>query len=404
MKKLVIYDHGLNTELAVTLAAEGNIVGYFTPESAAFPKSANSVIGTGLEGVTRIDNWEQAVERADVIVCPDTFCGSLVDDLQRRGRHVWGAGTRGERLEQDRHYMDGLQRSLGLPTPKRELIRGVTKLIERLKTEKDVWVKLSRFRGDKETFYHEDYSSSQAQFLGQMFVDFGANDDLEFIIEKPIKNVVEVGDDRLVVDGTFLSPRVIGYEAKDAAYLGFVTEQACPVLDAVNKALAPTLSRARTFFSTELRGDMLIDPTVRCPHPPLSVMLALFQNIGQAVVEGAQGNVIELLPKAQYGAGVIIYSDWADHHWCELSFPPAMRRYIKLQRAYRDASGKYWALPGQSIVATCVGIGDTPALAISHAKKVADSIKCAGAEHDASALDKLLEETVPAGKKAGIPF
>ena len=406
--KIAVYDHGLNTELAITLAKAKHSVGYFTPWDEAFPKSAKAIIGKGLEGLERITDWEKACDRADIIVFPDTFNGSKVDALRRAGKDVWGAGSIGERLEQDRIYMDQLQRTIGIPAPKRETIKGVEALIAKLKTTKNKWVKLSAFRGDKETFFHEEYSATQAQFLGQMFVDFGANEDLEFILEDPIDgdDVIEVGDDRLVVDGTFLSPRVIGYEAKDEAYLCYATTEQCPTLDRVNEGLEGIFrnGKVRTFFSTEVRGGKLIDPCVRCPHPPTSTMLALFSNIAEAVVNGAHGKPTVLHANAKYGAGIIVGSEWCEHHWTEVCIEPSVRDFVKLQRAYRDSKGKYFALPGSPTVCTCVGIGNTPQAAIKQAKDVVSKIKCSGMSFNTSALDKLLEETVPAGKRQGIPF
>lgn len=408
--KIALYDHGLNTELAVSFAAAGYEVGYFTPYDEAFPKSAKAIIGKGLEGVTRIEDWEQAVDRADIIVFPDTFNGSKVDDLRRRGKAVWGAGTVGERLEQDRIYMSKLQDSLGIPAPKREFVHGVDALIERLKKVKDKWVKLSKFRGDKETFHHEDYNSTQAQFLGQMMVDFGSNEDLEFVIEDPIKgdDIVEVGDDRLVVGNTFCVPRVIGYEAKDEAYLCFATHKQCDQLDLVNEKLAPIFQagRSKTFFSSEVRGGKLIDPCVRCPHPPTSTMLALFDNIPKLIVQAATGkNFTPVLhTNAKYGAGIIVGSEWAEHHWCEVIIPREVRHLVKLQRAYRNSKGQYFALPGSPTVCTCVGIGNTPRAAIAQAKAVVDKIKVPSGSYNTSALDRLFEETVPMGVKQGIPF
>ena len=402
--KIAIYDHGLNTELAIAIAQAGHEVGYFTPWDEAFPKSAKAIIGKGLEGLTRIDNWEQAVDRSDMSVFPDTFNGTKVDDLRRRGKRVWGAGSVGERLEQVRIWMNEFQQKLQIPAPKRETGRGVDALIERLKKLENKWVKLSKFRGDKETFFHDSYSSSQAQFLGQMLVDFGANEDLEFVIEDPIDgdNIVEVGDDRLIVESKFLHPRCIGYEAKDEAYIGHITRDECAPLDVVNRGIERVLrgSLVSTFFSSEVRDGKLIDPCVRCPHPPTSVMLEMYENIGSVVAHGCG----PLLRRFAYGAGIIVGSEWAEHHWCEVVIPDKVRRFVKLQRAYRNEKGKYFALPGSPTVCTCVGIGSTPEAAIKHAKRVVEQIKCSGASYNVSALDKLMEETIPLGKKNGIPF
>ena len=194
---------------------------------------------------------------------------------------------------------------------------------------------------------------------------------------------------------------------KDEGYLCVVTNEACAQLDLVNQQLAPIFraGNCKTFFSTELRGGRLIDPCVRCPHPPTSTMLALFSNIPDAIVLAATARRrLTLKNKHKSGAGSIVGSEWAENHWCEVGIPKELRPLVKLQRAYRDESGRYWALPGSPTVCTCVGTGDTPEAACKQAKKVVEGIKVSGGSYNISALDKLLSETVPLGKKNGIPF
>lgn len=404
--KIAFYDHGLNTELAILFARAGHDVGYYTPWDEAFPKSAKAIIGKGLEGIERIENWERAAKLANALIFPDTFNGEKVDHYRMQGKQVWGGGTACEQLEQDRIGTNNWQKSVGLPTPKRVAIRGVNALIEHLKKVKNKWVKLSKFRGDKETFYHSEYDATQASYLGQMLVDFGANEDLEFLVEDPIEDAVEVGDDRLVVFGKYLSPRVIGYEAKDEGYVCFVTDKPCKPLDLINEKVSPLLKQASTFFSDEVRVTKdgvgyQIDFCGRCPHPPTSVMLELFSNLPFAMLVATN---TRLKPVAQYGAGLIVGSEWAEHHWTEVKIDEKVRHLVKLQRAYRDESGRYWALPGSPTVCTCIGFGDSPQEATKQACKTVEGVHVSGASYNTSCLDKIIEETVPAGEKVGIPF
>jgi len=396
--KITIYDHGLNTEVGVALAKAGHPTGYFTPWDEAFPKSAKAFIGTGLEGIERVTDFEKAAERSDLLVFPDTFNGEKVDYWRRRGKKVWGAGY-SERLEQDRVYMNSLQKQLGIPTPARKVVKGIEALDSHLKTVKDKWVKLSKYRGDKETFHHADYESTRAQFLGTMWSEFGANPDLEWIIEDSFDGV-EVGNDDFFVDGEWLQPGIIGYEKKDEGYLCKI-EPAPPFVQRIKDALRQTLRSydCNSWVSFEIRGGKLIDPCIRCPHPPTATMLVIYKNIADIVTFKST----TLQPVAAYGAGIIVGSEWAENHWCEIKIEQKYRDFVKLQRACR-VDGRYYSLPGSPTVCTCVGIGDTPEKAIKQAKTVVESISVTGASFNTSSLDELLSKTVPEGKKAGIPF
>lgn len=402
--KVTFYDHGLNTELAVSFATAGHDVAYFSPWDETSPKSAKALIGYGLEGVTRIEDFDKAAERSEFLVFPDTFNGARAEYWRRQGKSVWSAGY-AERLEEDRAYMNGLQKSLGIATPQRQIVKGVAALDEALRKCKDKYVKVSKFRGDKETFHHEDYSRTRTQFLGNMWRDFGDNPTLEFIIEDPIPDAVEVGNDDIFQMGRYMSPGMVGYEAKDKAYLGHVCDQPPAFMAELRDSLRMTLRsyNVQSFVSYEMRvvpgpKAYLIDPTLRCAHPVLSGMLANYMNISDVLIKGTP-------PKAAspYVAIIVIESDWADDHWTEVQFDPEWRKYVKLKRACR-VEGRYFALPGFSVVCECVGIGSTAEAAVTMAKKVVEQVKVTSAQYDCSALDDLLNSTVPKGKKLGISF
>lgn len=410
---ILFYDHGLNTELAIELAREDHRVYYFTPFDEIGPRSHKAIVGKGLEGLTRVeaDSWERAAENCQILVFPDGFNAIKVDHLKRLGLPVWGAGQ-AERLEHDRIYMRELQKKMAMSTPKYVPIVGITKLIAHLKTVKDKWVKVSRFRGDIETFHHSEWDATEASFLGRMLVDFGGNaEHIDFIVEDPIEGV-EVGYDGFVINGQFPPIAMIGYEAKDEGYLGRVIANADlpDAIRSVNTKLSPYLAQAKTFFSTELRiakdkKGYLIDPCIRCPHPPMAAELCAYDNIASIVIEGTKSNhLISPNPICKYVVAIMVESTWTENYWAEVKFPSAIRRNIKLSKAYRDDAGRYWALPGQTTVATCVGTGQSIEQALSNAKKVVEQVKVKGGSFNIHAVEELANTVVPQGKKLGIQF
>src|SRR5437867_8038738 len=175
MSKLLIYDHGLCTELAVTLARAGHDVKYYVPWEEAFPKLPKALIGFGLEGVERIPHpfdrvkrrlsFDDYVDWADVLIFPDTYCASKVVYYRKHGYPVWGAGT-AEWLENDRAATKALQKELGLPVQPVAVLQGVENVEKYLKTHEDVYVKWDGVRGDEfESFDSKNYDFTRAQML-----------------------------------------------------------------------------------------------------------------------------------------------------------------------------------------------------------------------------------------------
>lgn len=409
--KILIYDHGLCTEGAIKLAADGHKVAYFTPWQQDFPEHG-TVIGRDLEGLERVEQFQPALERCDLVVCFDTYSEDRVLQARAAGKPVFGAGKT-EELELDRIKMKKLQERLGLPTQPWQVIHGINKLIDFLKTAKKKWVKASgKHRGLIETFYIEEWNTVRSMELGQMMADFGPiGDSIDFLIEDPVGDCEPGYDGFFVGQKKHLFPALIGYEAKDESYLGKVFNECPKVFQPLITRLSPILDENSTssLVSYEVRIDKkkdayLIDPCFRAPHPPFAVELETYENFSEIVVQGAVGISTTPQTAASYGAAIEIKSSWVTDHYCKIEFDPKYRSLVKLQRACRDRQGNYWAIPGSFVIATCVGLGDTAEAAVRMAKKVADTVKAKGMYYDAASLDNLLKKTVPEGEKYGIPF
>ena len=101
-KTVLIYDFGLCTEFAVRLARDFGKVYYYANWESAFPKSNMALVGEGLEGVTRILNFDDYIDKADLICFFDTYSADKVDYLRKQGKRVFGAGQ-AEILENNRY-------------------------------------------------------------------------------------------------------------------------------------------------------------------------------------------------------------------------------------------------------------------------------------------------------------
>jgi len=267
--KILVYDYGLCTSHAQKLAEQGHMVFYYVPWQDTFPQSTKALIGEGLEGLHRITDFWDYVDKVDIIVFFDNCCGDLVDYLRKKGYKVFGAG-KAEQLELNRIKQKEILKTVGLPVGEYEVIHGLSALREYLKENKDKYVKINAFRGDVETFHHKDYKSS-LPLLDHIAYKLGAKqEELDFIVEDTIPGV-EPGYDGFVVDGKYPEITMYGYELKGAGYIGRVVldKGLPPALKEINTKLAPffKVCKARTMFSTEVRvGEdrkgYLIDPCV----------------------------------------------------------------------------------------------------------------------------------------------
>lgn len=405
--KILVYDHGLALEGAIKLANDGHDVAYFTPWQKDFPEHG-LIIGSGFPKVERVEKFTPALDRADMLVCFDTYSVDRAMQARRAGKRVWCA-REAEEFELDRIKMKKFQEARGLPTQPWQVIKGIDALLRFLMNDKNkkVWIKSSgKHRGLIETFFHEDWERTRSQEGGQLMVDFGpVGNDIDFLVEDPVGDC-EPGWDGFFAQGEHLEPAMIGYEDKDETYLGCVFDTTPEIFRRILKEMAPMLheNRASSMVSYEVRIDKkkdayLIDPCFRAPHPPFACELEVFENFSDIIT----GHEDVPLYSHRYAAAIEVKSTWVESHHAQLEFDPKYRHLVKLSNAYmRD--GKYWALPGTFNVGICVGLGDTAKGAVAMAQKVASSFKCKGMYYDEASLTNLLEKTVPEGIKYGVPF
>ena len=396
---------------AQRLAREFSKVGYFSPWTSSFPNSNDSIVGEGFDGVTRLMDFWQEVDKYDCVYIPDTHCGDIVSYLRSKGYKVFGADSKSTILELDRWKGRKIQKAVGLPVQRTEHIVGLARLRKHLEMVKEKYVKLSLFRGAIETFKHDSFESSKP-YLDKLAVALGPKqDDAEFIVEELIEGT-EAGSDSLVVDGNFSDYSMFGWEVKDKYYIGkcLKTDELPKPLKEVNDKLKVFFKKCQTrsMFSTEVKitkdgKGYLIDPTVRMPLPPSYVELELYSNFGEFIFNAAQGKLIPLKPTATYGVEVILGSDFNADNILEVTIPKKCERWVKLANGCK-INGKFYILPGspKSHYLSVVGLGKTVKEAVDNAQSYIDEI-------DAFQLQKSFDkqaifDKVAEGKKNNINF
>jgi hypothetical protein len=367
-RSVLIVDNGLFVGLAERLTDFFGEVAYFREWKSAFPYLADIAPGEGIPGVTRVDNLFDAIDTADLIVFPDIYHGDLQTYLRRQGKRVWGAGD-AEYLELDRVLAHDEEEVRGIEHPPTELVKGVSALRDYLSEDGDLWVKVSTFRGDMETFHHEKAFVTDL-WLNHLEERYGPlAESVEFVVEEGVEGL-EIGYDGYTVDGRYPTPVLWGVEVKDRGYVGRMVpyEKLPGPIREVNAAFAPLLAQTqcRSSVSFEMKvkpGDkpVIIDPCLRQGNPPTAASMELYGNLGDILWYGAEGVLVNPEPLAEYCAMLIIHSTWATKHWTPIHVPDGLRRWVKVCFEC-DVAGQRYYVPNPSEMiefASVVALGDS---------------------------------------------
>lgn len=401
-RSVCVIDNGLFAEVAVTLAKYFGRVYYCVPWENAYPKSTQLMVGSGLEGVEKIDSIWPVIDKVDLFVFPDVYFGPLQVYLTKQGKRVWGSRM-GEDLELFRDFSKQTMIDVGVDVGKYEVVTGISSLRKFLQKHKNQYVKISRTRGDFETFKSESYDLSEPK-LDEIEHKLGARKELvDFIVEETIDGAVEVGYDGFTIDGQFPAHAMSGIEIKDKGYIGHFkayNDMAEPILE-VNDKLATTLQRYqyRNFWAAEARitkdgVPWVIDPCARFGSPPSELLLNIYTNLADIMWHGAAGEVVDPEPLAEWGAEVMLISSWANLNWQAIDFPKEIRDAVKLHFPV-VIDDRYYITP-QGFDLPCVGAvvayGDTMEQAIQRCKNLAEKVRGYYVEAPIDCFDSGIEE------------
>ncbi|MGD0420563.1 MAG: hypothetical protein ABSA68_13455 [Xanthobacteraceae bacterium] len=401
-KTCCVVDNGLFLEVAITLAKDFGKVLYYMPWQSGYPTSNVLLVGHGIPGVTRIDSFWPLLDEIDLFVFPDVYEGPLQEHLASLGKRVWGSRN-GDQLELFRADSKKHMKSLGIDIGPWKLIKGIDKLREHLEKHDDQWVKISRTRGDFETFHAENYDLVKPK-IDELEHQLGAKGEImEFIVEEGIPDAVEIAYDGFTIDGKFAKNATFGIEVKDKGLVTKTTKyDALPEqLRTVNDKLKGTLAefRYRNFLAVEMRitkdgTPYVIDPCCRAGSPPSELLLELICNWADIMWEGAEGTVVEPVFQAKWGAELLLISDWGDTHWQPLQFPKSIREQVKLRYA-AVIDGTYYVVPQASAhpeIGAVVATGDTMDAAIKEVCAIAEKVKGFYVEVVPECLDEAQEQ------------
>ena len=401
-KSCLVWDRGLYTFLAQKLGESFSKVWYFMPESSPYPNSQLSQIGEGLDTIERIDDddvWK-VMDKVDMVFFPDCYDGEFQIWLKNKGHKVFG-GLGSEKVEMDKVFFFDYLESVGLPVPKTYRAEGLVDLLTHLRGVKgDKWLKRSYYRGDFETKKYRD-PQHLLPWIDMLRAKIGRRaDNIEILVQDPIESEIEVGYDGFCINGEYTQNGIIGYEIKDKGFLCKIFENTPDIIQNVNDEMAPIFKNLsyQGHYSTELRitkdkKAYFIDPTIRAPSPPSELMCEIYENYAEAVWEIAHGKVPELIPKAKFGAEIILTSDWHEHNEMCVTFPKEIEPFVKLKNQTKK-NGAYYVIPNENegFFGAVIGYGDSLDEATGKCLEYMKQIECDDYDFDESIFEKAYEQ------------
>jgi len=348
-KTILCFDSGSFFEVCLALTKEYKQVLYYCPwDYAGFPKPDKARIGSEWANGKQLDTFDgrnfkqvedfyDALKETDIVFFTDCYQGSLMEHLREIGYPVCGSG-RGQIIELDRWLAMKEFKEEGMDVPT-QIVRviGTSKLREHLKTVKDKWIKISKYRKLVETFHHEDYQLSMP-ILEKMEFELGSiKETIEFLVFDPIEAMVEEGIDCYTVNGQYPSNTLAGTEVKDKAYYGEIMPYTnlSKGIQKTTNAISPILKKYSYmgFFSTEVRTtpnkNFLTDFTARLPMPPSPLYSIMYKNLGEIIWNIANGQIVDIEPVAKCGLYLTICTDHDEANQT-IYFPEKYRDNIKL--------------------------------------------------------------------------
>jgi hypothetical protein len=410
-KKCLVFDKGLYTFLGQKLGESFGKVYYYLPIAEPYPNSPKKAIGAGLDEMERVYDFWKYLDKVDMVAFFDCYEGGLQHWLRGKGYRVFGAGH-SEKMELDKTFFLETMDSAGLPVPRTYRADGLDDLVKHLDGKGEKWLKTSYYRGDFETHKYPGRMKPFQPWLTDLRSRIGERaDDIEILVQDPIKSEAEAGYDGFCVDGAYTGNCLVGYEVKDKGLVAKVFKEPPEIIKCVNDCLSGVYQKLgyRGHYSTEIRitkdgTPYFIDPTCRAPSPPSELMCEIYGNYAEAVWQIAGGEVPELEPLAPYGAEVILTSEWHDKHELFVEIPKDVRQWVKIKNQTKKR-GDFCCVPNGNggFFGAVVALGNTMKEACDKAMDILKEVEADELDYESDVFAKA-GEAVKAGEQFGIKF
>jgi hypothetical protein len=408
-----VVDRGTFFPVAVRLARDCQRVLYHVPNGEDFETFARACRGYGHNGIELTADFWPRKKQIDLFVFPDCSDAGLQLELENQGFPVWG--SKGADVEEKkRGVWIETCKELGFPMPKTHVIKGLTNLLLFFREHEGetFFVKISRFRGDMETWKACEPAALQNK-IDCLALKFGPfKEKIVFYVQEPVDTDIEGGADSYFVGGDYPDKIIMGYEKKGESYFATWKDRAAmpPAIWSPSEAMKDVLASYHycNFVSTEVRvGDdksYLLDPCLRCPSPAGEEELEMYENIAEIMYRGAMGELVQPEMAARFcGEAIIAYCGDKDG-WKSIEVPEEARRWVKLYACgFEDDAFHFPPAQDPEAIGCVVGLGDTPEEVLDRLKEIREMMKDAPVDIKIEPIADLFKE-VEEAKEEGIPF
>jgi hypothetical protein len=406
-----VIDSGLFLPMAFRMAEQCDRV-IFCQACERTPCTIKSAcIGDGFPNIDQVRDFWPLIDEIDLFCFPDVHHSGLQKYLESLGKAVWGCRS-ADVLELNRYRFMGMLSELGLDVPKFEVVVGLEKLRSYLHGREGQYVKVSRYRGDVETFHWRSLGQDEG-WLDWLAVNLGPTKDyFKFLVFEEIETDLEIGCDTYCIDGQWPETMLNGVEWKDKSYFAAVSprdkmpEQIKTVLEAFSPFLKSESYRQQWSMEVRVKDDQafFIDATTRGGLPSTASQHLLWRNFPEIVWRGAHGELIEPEPAAQFSIECMVTTKSEKDSWDTVELPEELARNCRFSNcAFID--GRY-CFPPDDLNAGDLGwlcaIGDSPKETLDEIKRLADLLP-EGLDAKVEDLAGVLKE-VDSMAEAGIPF
>jgi hypothetical protein len=389
------------------------------------PTPDRCFMGYGMEGLTHVEEYEDFIDDMTVIAFFDVGDYARQRRLRKQGKHVFGAAG-SEIIELDRVVFKQVLEQAKLASPPYEVIHGIDNLRAHLQKHDDLWIKGdSKWRGLKETWYHEEYETSYS-VVDELAFRLGCfrnavgmpSPPARWVCESPWPGI-ESGADYFYSGGRILPIGTYGFEEKNEGYIckAVPVEQMPKAVRKVQVGMDPFHAMWNTSggASTEVRvlceklygfdiGEgYFLDATQRIGSPPAEIIAGLYSNLPHIVRSCAFGEMITPAPVALYAAQVILKSGLAMCGNCPVSVDKGFEDSVRFRRqCVIDGVINIIPMNDDEIIGAAVGYGRTKEEAQDRALEAADHVHAKELYYNAAVFDNELCETLEMAKELGM--
>lgn len=405
----LVIDCGAFIPFARRLAEEAKRVIWYNPERRQYPRIQEGGVGDGFPDLEHTLDFWPLLPEVDCVCFPDIWNAGLQEHLEGMGMPVWGA--RGaDKIEINRGLHLKTLEKLGLTVPDYVAIDGIFALSEYLRDRQNLYIKISKWRGNLETFHWRNWAMDSG-ILAKWWMEFGPfARHLTFYVFAPIDTPLEIGGDTYNILGQWPAWMLNGLEHKDTTYFSAVTaaNEMPQQLQEVLEAFGPVLGDAGMIgqWSMEVRvkdgKSYFNDPTPRGGLPSSASQQLIWKNFPEIVWGGANGELVQPDPAALFTIECMV-STKSRCDWTVVELPKELDRNVRFSDcAYVDGCYAFPEHEGsEGLLGWLCATGNTPRETLDNAKALADELPD-GLNADLENLVSLIKE-IDEAEKQGIP-